>query len=54
MSKNLRLIKSLWSIPEAFNKRNWPSIFAKIKKEGYHGVECFRPLWSMPGFTSAL
>jgi sugar phosphate isomerase/epimerase len=47
-------VKALWGVPEAFNKQNWPTLFARIKSEGFSGVECFRPLWRMPGFKAAL
>ena len=50
----LKLIKALWGVPEATNKKNWPTLFARIKNEGFSGVEIFPPVWRMPGFKAAL
>jgi sugar phosphate isomerase/epimerase len=51
---NLKLVKTLWGVPEAFDKSKWSEIFAKIKNEGFAGVEMFRPLYMMPGMKEAL
>ena len=50
----LKLIKALWGVPEAYNMDNWPLLFKRIKDEGFYGVECSPPLWRLKHFKSAL
>ena len=39
MSLKKCLIKTLWGCPEFNSKKNWPSLFKRIKKDGFDGVE---------------
>jgi len=48
------MVKTLWGVGEAFNTKQWPTLFKRIKSEGFSGVEAFKPLWKMPGFKNAL
>lgn len=48
-SMRLKLSKTLWGVPEAgwlvYDSRNWDALFARIKAEGFDGIEAIRPFY---------
>ena len=49
----LRSIKTLWGVDGSDDPKQWKSLFAKIKHEGFDAVECC-VIWLMPGFMDAV
>ena len=49
----LRSIKTLWGVDGSDDPKQWKSLFARIKEEGFDAVECC-VIWLMPGFMDAL
>lgn len=50
----LRSIKTLWGVDGGDDPKEWTSLFARIKAEGFDAVEAPPPHWQTPGFTDAL
>jgi len=50
----LRSIKTLWGADGADDPKQWKSLFARIKAEGFDAVETLPIIWLMPGFMDAL
>ena len=49
-STRLKLSKTLWGVPEAgwvtYDTRQWDALFARIKAEGFDGIEAIRPFYT--------
>jgi len=45
MPPTLKLAKSLWGVPEADDPKQWDALFARIKAEGFDGVEAITLTW---------
>lgn len=56
MSPELKLAKTLWGVPEADSVAEWDGLFARIKAEGFDGVEAIALTWrkDKDRFTSLL
>jgi len=48
-SMRLKLSKTLWGVPEAgwiaYDPKSWDTLFARIKAEGFDGIEAIRPFY---------
>lgn len=50
----LSMIKSLWGCSEVNDKKQWSSLFTRIKKEGYEGVETIGLTYLLEDFVKIL
>ena len=50
----LRSIKTMWGVDGFTESENWNDIFARIKADGFDGVEMIAPFFLMPGMQDAL
>ena len=52
----LKVAKTLWGVDEAADTGKWDALFARIKAEGFDGVEAIAPTWRADPalFTSLL
>lgn len=52
----MRLIKTLWGVPEASVRASWPAMFAKISADSFDGVEVCSPgpFYSFAGYDGEL
>ena len=50
----LKLAKTLWGVDGADDPAEWPTLFEKIKSQGFEAVEAIRPVYTKPGFCAAL
>ena len=41
----LKVAKTLWGVDEAADTGKWNALFARIKAEGFGGVEAIAPTW---------
>ena len=41
----LKVAKTLWGVPEAADPKKWDGLFARIKAEGFDGVEAITLVW---------
>jgi len=45
MPTKLKVAKTLWGVPEAADPKKWDELFARIKAEGFDGVEAITLVW---------
>ena len=50
----LKLFKTMWGVPEIGDKTKWKDLFARIKADGFSGVEMHGVFFMMPGISDAL
>ena len=41
----LKLIRTMWGAPGAEDPQQWDTLFAKIKAEGFYGIEAAEGMW---------
>ena len=54
MPPTLLLAKTLWGVDGADDPSRWPTLFARIKSEGFSAVEAIAPAYRQPGFCKAV
>ena len=55
MPTTLKMAKTLWGVDEAADTGKWDALFARIKADGFDGVEAIAPTWrSDPALLTSL